>query len=117
MNFFNVNALTRRFLERLLPYAYWPWDEKAGPKYRVAKPDKIAAVVTSTACPAAVARIVVPGSRRALKIAARTLGARVVQSLQFDCLGPTAESPLNEKARRRARLPKYARIDDRRAGR
>ena len=24
-NFFNVNALTRRFIERLVPYAYWPW--------------------------------------------------------------------------------------------
>jgi hypothetical protein len=94
--------LTRRFIERLLPYAYWPWNMKAGPKYRVSKPDKIAVVVTATACPALIARIVIPGSRRALKIAARTLGARVVQSLHFDCIAQTPEAPLSAKARRRA---------------
>jgi FMN-dependent NADH-azoreductase len=101
-NFFNVNALTRRFIERLVPYAYWPWKGNSGPKYRVAKPDKIAITVTATACPALIARIVMPGSRRALKIAAKTLGARVVQSLHFDCLAETPESALSEKARRRA---------------
>jgi len=102
-NFFNVNALTRRFIERLLPYAYWPWNTKAGPKYRVPKPDKNALVVTATACPAMIARFLIPGSRRALKIAAKTMGARVSQSLHFDCLAATPESPLSDKARRRAR--------------
>jgi FMN-dependent NADH-azoreductase len=102
-NFFNVNALTRRFIERLVPYAYWPREARSGPKYRIAKPDKVAITVTATACPALIARIVMPGSRRALKVAARTLGARVVQALHFDCLGETPESALSEKARRRAR--------------
>jgi hypothetical protein len=101
-NFFNVNALTRRFIERLLPYAYWPWDAKSGPKYRVARPDKSAVVVTATACPAFLARVLTPGSCRALKIAAKTLGARVIQSLHFDCIGQTPQSPLNARARRRA---------------
>jgi FMN-dependent NADH-azoreductase len=101
-NFFNVNALTRRFIERLVPYAYWPRKGKSGPKYRVARPDKVAITVTATACPALIGRIVMPGSRRALKIAAKTLGARVVQSLHFDCLAETPESALSEKARRRA---------------
>jgi FMN-dependent NADH-azoreductase len=102
-NFFNVNALTRRFIERLVPYAYWPRGAKSGPKYRVPTPDKNAVLVTATACPALVARIVMPGSRRALKVAAKTVGARVIQSLHFDCLAETPESPLSDKARRRAR--------------
>ncbi|MCX5646707.1 MAG: hypothetical protein NTZ17_18825 [Phycisphaerae bacterium] len=33
---------------------------------------------------------------------AKTLGARMVQSLHFDCLAETSGSALSEKARRRA---------------
>jgi multimeric flavodoxin WrbA len=102
-NFFNANALTRRFIERLAPYAYWPRGVQAGPKYRVPKPDKIAVTITATACPAFLARILTPGTRRALKIAAKTVGARVIQSLHFDCVAETPESPLSDKARHRAR--------------
>lgn len=102
-NSFNANALTRRFIERLLPYAYWPRGARSGPKWRTAKPDKIAVTVTATACPAFIGRIVMPGARRALKVAAQALGARVIQSLHFDCLGETPESPLSDKARCRAR--------------
>jgi len=87
----------------LVPYAYWPWKTNSSPKYRIPKPDKNAVVVTATACPALLARIVMPGSRRALKIAAKTIGARVMQSLHFDCLAETPDSPLSDKARRRAR--------------
>ena len=29
VNYYNVTALFRRFLERLLGYAYWPWGQKA----------------------------------------------------------------------------------------
>jgi FMN-dependent NADH-azoreductase len=102
-NFFNVSALTRRFIERLLPYAYWPWEPKAGPKYRVPKPDKNALVVTATACPTRIARVLMPGSRRALKIAAKTVGARVIQSLHFDCMAATPDSALSDRDRHRAR--------------
>jgi FMN-dependent NADH-azoreductase len=102
-NFFNVNALTHRFIERLVPYAYWPRGAHSGPQYRIAKPDKIAITVTATACPAFLARFLMPGSRRTLKIAAKTVGARVIQSLHFDCLAETPEAPLSDKARHRAR--------------
>ena len=27
-NFFNVTAVTRRFIERLICYACWPWGKK-----------------------------------------------------------------------------------------
>jgi multimeric flavodoxin WrbA len=95
-NFYNVNALTRRFIERLLPYAWWPWSVKAGPKLRAAQPDKKAVIVTSMATPAFLARILIPGPRRALKIAARTVGARVVKSLQFGMVAATPEATLGE---------------------
>jgi multimeric flavodoxin WrbA len=101
-NFYNVNALTRRFIERLLPYAWWPWSARTGPKFRVAKPDKVAILVTSTAAPAFLARILIPGPRRALKIAARTVGARVVKALHFGLAAGTSEATLGEKERLRA---------------
>ena len=101
-NFFNVNALTRRFIERLVPYAYWPWNAKAGPKYRVARPDKKAVTVTSTACPAFLAWLLIPGPRKALKIAAKTVGAKVTQSLCFGLVAQTPEATLPEKDRRKA---------------
>jgi hypothetical protein len=34
---------------------------------------------------------------------AETVGARVIQSLHFDCLAETPESPRSDKARHRAR--------------
>lgn len=101
-NFYNVNALTRRFIERLLPCAWWPWNARAGPKFRVAQPDKKAVVVTSTAAPAFLARILIPGPRRALKIAARTVGARVVKSLHFGMAAATPEATLGDSELRRA---------------
>ena len=33
VNFFNVTAVTRRFMERLVCFAYWPWGRHA-PKMR-----------------------------------------------------------------------------------
>ncbi len=101
-NFYNVNALTRRFMERLLPYAYWPWNAKMGPKLRVAKPTKKAVTVTATACPMPLARILTPGSCKALKIAASMMGARVVGSLHYGGVPRTPDSTLDEKGLRKA---------------
>jgi FMN-dependent NADH-azoreductase len=101
-NFFNVNALTRRFIERLVAYAYWPWNAKAGPKYRVTRPDKKAVTITATACPGFIAWFLMPGARKALKIAAKTVGAKVTKSLCFGSVAQTPEATLPEKDRRRA---------------
>ena len=59
INFFSVNALMKRFIERLLVYVYWPW-EKPMPKPRISKLDKKAVVMTSSACPAFLGRWVLP---------------------------------------------------------
>lgn len=73
VNFFNVNALTRRFLERLVPYAYWPWG-KAAPVPRVRDRGIRAVLITSSAMPSAMGRLFT-GALRALKAMAETLGA------------------------------------------
>ena len=100
-NFSNVNALTRRFMERLIVYGYWPWDAKI-PKLRVKKPDKKAVTITAAGCPAFIARILMPGPPKALKIAAAMMGAKVTTSLY---VGATAQAPdgtLTQKDRQKA---------------
>ena len=101
VNFFNVTAITKRFIERLLPYVYWPWG-KGIPKLRIKNKSKKAVTVTASACPAWLGRLIMRGSLKALKTAAKCMGAKVVQSLY---LGPVAQSPdstLNEKSLRKA---------------
>lgn len=78
VNFFNVNALTRRFMERLTPGAYWPWGA-AAPKMRL-KPAKKAVLITSSAMPSLAGRLAT-GALRALKAAAEGLGARPAGTL------------------------------------
>lgn len=96
-------AATRRFMERLLGYAYWPWEAKAGPKPRIKQPDKKAVTITSTACPAFIAKIAMPGARKALKIAAQAVGAKARTSLFYGMVAPTPDATLTEKDRQKAR--------------
>ena len=101
-NFFGVNALTKRFMERLIPYAYWPWEAKRGPSMRVRKPDKKAVTLTATACPSLIARLLIRGPLKALKIAAWTMGAKVQTALLFGGAAHTPEATLDAKGLRRA---------------
>lgn len=77
VNFFNVNAITRRFMERLVCYAYWPWGTKGGPVTRNKKFNKTAVLVTSTAMPGFLIPLFT-GAVRALKATARVIGAKPV---------------------------------------
>lgn len=90
VNCFNVNALTRRFMERMAGYGYWPWGA-AAPKYRTAVGGKKAALVTSTAMPAFFGRFFT-GAVRALKYCARGLGAEVAGTM-FTGLAAARELP------------------------
>jgi putative NADPH-quinone reductase len=82
INFFSVNALTKRFIERLLVYVYWPW-EKPLPKPRIGKRDKKAVVMTASACPAFIGRWMMPNATSVMKGAARLVGAKVARRLYF----------------------------------
>jgi len=103
INLGNVTAITKRFIERLIPYFYWPWGEKVAPVYRMAKADKKAVTVTSSACPALIGRILMPGALSMLKKAARIMGAKVVKSLYFGPVCYQKDSQLSEKALLKAR--------------
>ena len=55
-----------------------------------------------TACPAFIAKILMPGARKALKLTATTLGAKVQTSLFYGMVAKTPEATLREKDRRAA---------------
>lgn len=101
VNFYNVTAVTRRFIERLVGHAYWPWGQPA-PKVRDKTQNKRAVTITSGACPAFFARIAMPGGIKALKAIAETLGAKVQTSLLFGMVAQSPEATLNEKDRAKA---------------
>jgi multimeric flavodoxin WrbA len=79
INFFNVSALMRRFLERLVAYAYWPWGSMA-PKERIRNKTKKAVIVISSAAPSMLTRFFT-GAPKALSTAASLLGANTVGTL------------------------------------
>jgi hypothetical protein len=96
-----VTAITKRFMERLAVYAYWPWG-KIAPKFRNAKLNKKAIIVTSFTPPAWIGRLLMPGTPKALKYMAKVLGARVVKILYFGMVGKKSEAGLDEKSLQRA---------------
>lgn len=75
----NVTAIFRRFMERLLGYAYWPWGNPA-PMVRNRIPSRRAALVASSAAPGFLIPLAT-GAGRALSVTARMLGAVPVGKL------------------------------------
>lgn len=96
INFFNVTALMKRFIERLLPYAYWPWGQGV-PKFRIKKMNKKAVTVTSSGCPAWLGRFIFAGALKVLKGAAKCMGAKVVKSLYIGTACLKEDQKLTEK--------------------
>jgi len=79
-NFGSVTAVFKRFMERLVAYAYWPWD-KPYPKFRKAGlAQKKAMLISSSAAPSWMGRWLF-GTGRQLDMAAKTIGAKSVGTL------------------------------------
>jgi len=77
-NYGTVTALFKRFLERMVVYGYWPWGSPS-PKYRK-KETKAALCISSCAAPSLLGRVDYH-TLKALKMAARNVGAKVVDTL------------------------------------
>ncbi len=79
-NMGSVTAIFKRFMERLVVYAYWPWDMN-GPQYRKAQaPKKKAILVSSFAAPGILGRWFF-GTNKQLKMTAKVIGAEIVGTL------------------------------------
>ena len=101
VNFFNVNAVTRRFMERLACFCYWPWGAR-GPQMRSRTKTRKAVLITSSAMPAFLGRIFT-GALRALKTIASTMGAKPVASIFVGMIALQEQATIQEKAIRQAR--------------
>ncbi len=83
VNFFNVTAITRRFMERTLPFAFWPWGARRAPTLRNKMKTKKAVIVLASAAPGFLIPIFT-GALRSLKVLAAVFGAKVAGKL---CVG------------------------------
>jgi multimeric flavodoxin WrbA len=100
MDFGTVTAVKKRFIERLVCFAYWPWG-KAAPSTRKRERAKRAVVVASSAAPAILARLFT-SMVLLLNQAARLLGAKRVDVLFFGLAAMKDRPDLGDKVRRTA---------------
>lgn len=101
VNYYNATAIFRRFMERLLGFAYWPPNWMPRPRKK-SLPRK-AVLVASAAMPGFLIPLAT-GAARALRVTSKMLGAKPVGSL---CIGFAALDPYHalkprtlERARR-----------------
>jgi multimeric flavodoxin WrbA len=101
MNFWTVTAVMKRFIERLVCFAYWPWG-RHGPKMRNTAKTKRAVVVISSAAPSLLARLI---TRMAglLKSCAGLFGAKTIGVLFIGLAAGEQKHELSERVRRKAR--------------
>jgi len=71
-------------------------------RLRVKKPSKKAVTITAAGCPALIARILMPGPPKALKIAAGMMGAKVATSLYYGAVAQSPDATLSDKDRHKA---------------
>jgi multimeric flavodoxin WrbA len=101
MNFWTVTAVMKRFIERLICYAYWPWG-KAAPKLRKRQKTKRALVVASSAAPSLLARLMTR-MVSLMKGCAKLLGAKKVDVLFIGLVAGEQKADIGARARKRAR--------------
>jgi multimeric flavodoxin WrbA len=100
VNCYNVTAIFRRFMERLVGFGYWPWGQNA-PRPRTKRRSRKAVLVASSAMPG----FLIPwatGAARALRLTANLLGAKPVGRLWIG-VAASEPHPLPAHARERAR--------------
>lgn len=100
-NFGSVTAAFKRFMERLVAYAYWPWNENY-PKFRKqGAPRKKAVLISSCAAPGILGRWLY-GSHKQLKMTAQTIGADTVGTLFTGLIAKEPHQRISQRARTRA---------------
>jgi multimeric flavodoxin WrbA len=100
MNFFTVTAVMKRFMERLVCCAYWPWG-KAAPTARNKRKTKRAVLVASSAAPSFLARLMTK-MLGLMKNVAGLLGAKTVGVLFIGLAARQQHQAIGERARKKA---------------
>lgn len=102
VNIGDVTAITRRFMERMVCYTYWPWGAKS-PEPRIKQMTKRALLITSTAMPTFFARFFTR-SMRTLKEMAKLVGAKPFAEFYIGEAAQALDQQLRENVIRTARL-------------
>lgn len=102
-NFGSVTAIYKRFMERLIAYAYWPWDKPYPRDRKAGSPAKKAMLISSSAAPAFVGRWLY-GSGRQLQMTAKTIGARPIGTLFTGLVSKEKHQRLPQDVADKARL-------------
>jgi putative NADPH-quinone reductase len=101
VNYYNVTAIFRRFMERLIGAAYWPWGANT-PVIRTKKRPRKAVLVASAAMPGFLIPLAT-GAARALRITASMLGARPANHLWIGLAAKAPHQQLSPRTLQRAR--------------
>jgi len=98
-NFYSVTAIFKRFMERLVVYAFWPWGMPA-PQMRKQGRNKKALLLASSAAPALWGKLIFSTFRQ-LALAAKTVGAKPVARVFIGHSALMAQPRLKEADRAR----------------
>jgi len=102
-NLGSITAIFKRFMERLVVYAYWPWGENY-PKFRKADlPKKKAMLISSCAAPGLMGRWLF-GTQKQLKMTAQIIGADPVGTVFTGLIAGEADVRNPERMRRRVHV-------------
>ena len=101
INFYQATAMSKKFLERLVPLGYWPWD-KPSPSFRLKGKTRKAVLVSSSAAPGFIMPLLLSHATDTLKLTAKTLGARVVKHLRYGLTGMKPHVELSPKDLKKA---------------
>jgi multimeric flavodoxin WrbA len=101
VNYYNVTAIFRRFLERLSGFFYWPWGQNA-PRPRSKRQSRKAVLVASSAMPGFLIPLAT-GAAKALRLTAKNLGAKPVGSLWIGLVSQEPHPRLSVRTLNRAR--------------
>lgn len=101
-NLGSVTAVFKRFLERLIPYAYWPWGRPYPLMRKRNSVPKPALLISSSASPGWLGRWLF-GSARQLRMAAKIVGAKPVGVLFTGLVAGAPRAQLPSRARSQAR--------------
>jgi multimeric flavodoxin WrbA len=101
-NFGAVTALFKRFMERLVVYAYWPWEMNAPQLRKAEAAKKRAILISSSAAPGIMGRRLY-STHKQLTMTAKTIGAKVVGTLYVGLIAKQPHPTLPARALGKAR--------------
>lgn len=100
-NFGSVTAIFKRFMERLVVYAYWSWGVNA-PTYRKENVAQKRAIIVSSCVAPGMMGCIFFDSHKELKLTAKTVGAKIIGKLFIGMIANEEHPLLSSSVEREA---------------